>query len=644
VSWLWAWWALTALILANGLRLRARAGGLRRLPGDGDAAGAGAGGDGGAAPRVWLTAAGVRVTDAVRARVAGYAVDEGLEVVDLVPRDLPVEQALDLLRAVDPRKYRAGRLAPGATALQAMAVSRPTAERAGVAPDEGLDPVVMNRAATVLKRHAATSTDLVVVSGTRAVREDLSKRMGYLEARFGPAAAVAVAVPCALFALLVAGVVLFGWWGLVPVAVWCLQPLLALAGTALAPHDLWWRPPLRWLLGPVDLVRTVAGRWRPPPGEDGRVDPDALRPVYEALVADGTARFFEPARADCPYCGSEDLHHRISTTDLLQHKPGRFTLDECRRCGHIFQNPRLSLEGLDYYYRDFYDGLGAEQLEFVFGASDTAYRGRAAMLDGRHEPRRWLDVGAGHGHFCLVAKEHWPATRFDGLDMSESIEEAERRGWVTRGYRGLLPELAADPSVGLAGRYDVVSMHHYLEHTREQMEELDAARALLQPGGYLLIELPDPESSYGRLLGRYWVPWFQPQHQHLISVKNLTEALQARGMAVVAVERGVAAQPVDLLFAAWFLANRLAPSSQLPWRPKRRWYHRAWRALVMTVALPFFALALVADNLLALVIRRTGRSNTYRLLARVEGGEGEAAPPRTDGALAADGAAGDGSD
>lgn len=68
----------------------------------------------------------------------------------------------------------------------------------------------------------------------------------------------------------------------------------------------------------------------------------ALRPVYRADLAEGLDRFFEPRRDTCPWCGSTRLATRLRTTDLIQHKPGRFVLDRCEGCRHTFQNPRLS--------------------------------------------------------------------------------------------------------------------------------------------------------------------------------------------------------------------------------------------------------------------------------------------------------------
>lgn len=49
-------------------------------------------------------------------------------------------------------------------------------------------------------------------------------------------------------------------------------------------------------------------------------------------------------------------------------------------CAHIFQNLCLSIVGLNYYYWDFYDGLGEEGFEVVFGFSVELYWVRVRML------------------------------------------------------------------------------------------------------------------------------------------------------------------------------------------------------------------------------------------------------------------------
>jgi SAM-dependent methyltransferase len=340
---------------------------------------------------------------------------------------------------------------------------------------------------------------------------------------------------------------------------------------------------------------------------------EAARLYYQAELAAGVERFLEPRRDSCPWCGSTDLSVRLRTTDLHQRKPGRFILDQCGRCRHIFQNPRLNPAGLDFYYRDFYDGLGQQTAELLFKLQAPNCRGRAEMLRPFTAPKAWLDVGTGYGHFCQFARKVWPDTVFDGLDLGGSVEEAQRRGWVHHAYRGEFVALADE----LAGRYDVLSMHHYLEHTREPLDELDIAAKVLLPGGYLLIEVPDPNYRIGRVFGRMWSQWCQPQHQHMFPLDNLVRALADRGLSLVAVERGEAhLMGADLFASLGLLLNVCARNPKLPWLPAEptRW-RRVRCTTVWAVGRPLLAGAAIIDWLLSQVVRRTRNGNVYRVLA-----------------------------
>lgn len=338
------------------------------------------------------------------------------------------------------------------------------------------------------------------------------------------------------------------------------------------------------------------------------------RPAYQSDLADGTGRFFEARCTACPWCGSAQLEQRLRTTDLLQHKPGRFRLDRCRDCGHIFQNPRLSKEGLEFYYRDFYDGLGEQRLGDIFAGRDSTYRGRAeSLLPFTTVPEHWLDVGTGHGHFCEAARGVFPATAFDGLDFTDGAELAERAGRVRRGYRGSFVDVA--PS--MAGGYDVVSMFHYLEHSLDPGRELAAAHLTLRPGGHLLIEVPDPRSRYARLLGRWWLPWLQPQHLHFVPVDNLRRRLAELGFTVVAQQHAEPHDPIDLLAAVWLRLDSLVPDDA-PWLAKRPGpLSRAARTAIIVAGIPALAVAAFLDRVvLKRPAHRLGLSNAYRLVAR----------------------------
>ncbi|MEU3916815.1 class I SAM-dependent methyltransferase [Streptomyces sp. NPDC029004] len=559
-----------------------------------------------------ITARGVEADEATVGAAVAYAERTGLKVLDLLPGSLDAERALSLLRLLDLGDARFARTTQARGAGQAVLIAEDVRSRADVETGSDLDTAELHVLLGRVKEYAAGETGIAIAPGLIVPSPELKLRAGELRAQ-GLPPGVLTAAHLAGLALLARAAVKDGRWGAAALALYWLQPALVLGGASspLRPADLPGATAARPLHSLNAALRTAATLRPAPAGPWPEVE--ALRPGYEAELKAGTERFFEPRRPDCPWCGSTDLSLRTRMPDQFQAKPGRFCLEQCGGCGHVFQNPRLSHDGLDFYYRDFYDGLSVSSASAVFGRMNRSYLARAAMLKPFGTPAAWLDVGTGHGHFCNGAREVWPDTRFDGLDMAAAVRDAETRGWVEAAHRGQFPELAAT----LVHRYDTISMFHYLEHTRDPFAELDAAAEVLPAGGHLLIELPDPESRLARVLGSYWLPWFQPQHQHLMPIANLKQALAERGFTVLAEEHGAAHQACDFVGVVLLAANRIAPNPFAPWGPgSATLAQRVARKAVWTAALPCFAAAAALDRLRAAAARVTDGGNAYRLLAR----------------------------
>lgn len=344
------------------------------------------------------------------------------------------------------------------------------------------------------------------------------------------------------------------------------------------------------------------------------------RARYAAELAAGTDHFHEPRRADCPWCGSTRLHTRLRAPDLLQGKPGTFVVDECGNCAHAFQNPRLTAEGLAFYHRDLHEGHLDEIAALAERALGARGRRRHLRATARAmlpfpEPESWLDVGTGHAHFPEAAKEVFAYTSFDGVDPTPRVTRARVAGRVEEAHIGRLssPEI----TTRLRARYDVVSMLHHLEHTPDPREELRAALTALRPGGHLLLELPDPHSVFATLLGKWWLPYGQPRHLHLIPLSNLRTELESQGCTIVTVDRRASHVPHDLAGALSLALNRALPAPDAPWRaaPPGE-FQRRLRAVLLAVSAPLVAAAATLDHTLAPVLRRTRFSNTYRVIAR----------------------------
>jgi SAM-dependent methyltransferase len=560
---------------------------------------------------IFLVAPGISLDPETRRAASAHAVSEGLTLLDLVPVNVHIASLMWLAALVDPRKYRSDTFTPGKTSMHAVLVHRRLLTLAGLEDTRPKDAADLHRLVAKLRPFASSETDIAIAPDLHAPPQAFLDRVSSMGSMLRHLLQFLLPVffgfQLLLFALLTLGLIFTPWWGLAALAAFHLQPLLATLKSSLRPRGLFLHSLLRtpqelstWLLLVLGGPREARERSAP------------LRSVYAKLLANGPDSFFEPRSESCPLCSAKDLEVHIRLPDLHQYKPGRFTLERCQSCGHLFQNPRLSPDGLDFYYRDFYDGLGEQEMEMIFSTDRGNYRDRALSLPEGSAPKNWLDVGAGHGHFCRAARDLWPDTKFDGLDLAKSIDQAAARRWVDRAYRGLFPDLAAD----LSGKYDVVSMSHYLEHTLSPKAEIEAARKVLKPGGYLLVELPNPESRFKSILRRYWMPYFQPQHLHLMTSANLERLLTDNGFTPQQWTRGETRPPVVWILATLVLLGQLGPQPHLPWR-KESTFAGMRHLMVWTLGAPPLITAAILDQLSRLLTRRPKWSNAYRVLARL---------------------------
>ena len=592
----WLYGVFALVFLLDGLRLRGRLAKIATLvPSDESIA----------PDHIFIVAPGVVLDDATRRAASAHARAQKLDVLDLIPADAHVSTWVGLMQLVDPATYRTKRFTPGRSAGYAMLVSADVLGRAG-SPSTPHDPVAFQRVAATLKRYASATSDFAIAPDLRALQREPTARRAIFKLLMGEFYLWGILIPILIAAFLVYGALTSPAWAGAAIVSYHVSAAIMCLGVT-RPRDLGIVVLLRLPLDVIRSIRLLFDRWHP---EIAVVE--EMRPVYDGLLADGWERFFEPPAEACVQCGARDLKKLFSTGDHFQQKPGRFTLVRCRSCGVVFQNPRLTTEGLAFYYRDYYDGLGAEITEFAFSNYGPVYANRARMVKSLTSPRKWLDVGCGHGHFCCAAREAFPGIDLDGLDWSESVEDAHNRKWIDRAHRGSLIALA--PS--LRGRYDVLSMFHYLEHVLDPAAEIAAAHEVLEPGGYLVIEVPEPDSVVGRALGRLWVNWLQPQHLQFLSIRHLDKLLRAHGFTSVTWHRADAHMPIDFSWATILLLQRLGPLTDKPWKPRSTSLQRLRRDIVWTLGAPFVMIGSLLDRLIAVFAGPLRSWNLYRVVAR----------------------------
>jgi 2-polyprenyl-3-methyl-5-hydroxy-6-metoxy-1,4-benzoquinol methylase len=137
-------------------------------------------------------------------------------------------------------------------------------------------------------------------------------------------------------------------------------------------------------------------------------------------------------------------------------------------------------------------------------------------------PGRILDVGCGAGHFLDVARargwETW------GADLSVSAV----RSAAARGHRVRAGDVRQADFP--AGSFDAVRLWQTLEHVHDPVSVLRTCRELLQPGGTLLLGVPNVAGRPARWFGPAWMGWDVPRHMWAFAPDTLTRLVRKCGL------------------------------------------------------------------------------------------------------------------
>jgi SAM-dependent methyltransferase len=136
-----------------------------------------------------------------------------------------------------------------------------------------------------------------------------------------------------------------------------------------------------------------------------------------------------------------------------------------------------------------------------------------------------LDVGCAVGTFLAHLHERFGA-RVAGVDFKD-LSSADTMKHVEF-HCGLFYEADLDP-----GRFDLVTMWHFLEHDYDPMRSLATARRVLRRDGLLVIEVPRLDSRTFRWFGDRWPGLQAPQHTVLFDRDTLLRAVHESGFEVV---------------------------------------------------------------------------------------------------------------
>ncbi|MGO9614590.1 MAG: class I SAM-dependent methyltransferase [Dissulfurispiraceae bacterium] len=204
----------------------------------------------------------------------------------------------------------------------------------------------------------------------------------------------------------------------------------------------------------------------------------------------------------------------------------------CRRCGLVYANPRPTPEILldlydGYHQRDSKDEHIWERLMAPNFVEASAQLNRMFPKKGR-----LLDIGCGYGHFIeMMRTQGWLAS---GIEPSEKTS-----AYALSKGADIIRTVIEDASFP-ENSFDAITAFYVLEHLLDPLAVLIKIRAMLKPGGALVIRVPHstPVVKLLQSIGIKNNLYDLPFHLYDFSPVTIRRLLEKAGFADIKVTPG----------------------------------------------------------------------------------------------------------
>ncbi len=133
-----------------------------------------------------------------------------------------------------------------------------------------------------------------------------------------------------------------------------------------------------------------------------------------------------------------------------------------------------------------------------------------------------LDVGCGWGNFLqILNKSHLP---YLGIDISQEAVAICQKKTLNCQMADLI-----NLSRNSQQKFSVITFFQVIEHLKNPLDYLKAAKKLLKKNGILLITTPNNSSPLRSLFGPKWSVYNTPSHYYFYSKKSLGRLLKMAG-------------------------------------------------------------------------------------------------------------------
>jgi len=230
----------------------------------------------------------------------------------------------------------------------------------------------------------------------------------------------------------------------------------------------------------------------------------------------------ENAPEKCILCGSPNREPLIRKESWQVYR--------CTECNLGFLDPRPSEADLqklyqNEYFNENYDGgiePGTDQFKKRLSGEDH----RVRFIRSVKPSGRLLDIGCGYGYFPAACRES--GYDVQGMDISDWAARYAIERLNIPVTIGQLEHVSLPPEY-----FDIITMWHFLEHTRNPVQTLLRAKQWLKKDGFMVIDVPNYAGTDATKEWDNWVGWQLPYHFYHFTPESLNGLLKKCGFRVI---------------------------------------------------------------------------------------------------------------
>lgn len=262
-------------------------------------------------------------------------------------------------------------------------------------------------------------------------------------------------------------------------------------------------------------------------------------------------------RIACPLCDADETSHHLTGFDMQYGLPGKFQVERCRRCRHVFMNPQPTAESIPSCYpinygphrpdsnstsakpatatkadtptkpqqqaiiRPWYMRLGAGHLPGLKSLYNWLTDKKSETIPTDAPGKTAVEIGCANGDFLRRLRESgWDAVGIE--PAAHAAETARQRGFVV--HHGMLESIALPPQ-----STDAVFAWMVIEHLPQPATALKQIHRILRPGGVIAFSVPNFGCWEPIVFGRHWDAYELPRHLQHFTPKTITRLLKQSG-------------------------------------------------------------------------------------------------------------------